>query len=38
MALNPDEFSELPGGPKALWARLPFQGVFVALVLAAMGG
>lgn len=38
MALNPDEFSELPGGPKALWARLPFQGVFVAPVLAAMRG
>ena len=36
MALNPGEFPKVPGGEKALWARLPFQGVFVAWVLAAM--
>ncbi len=36
MALHPEEFKDVPGGPKALWARLPFQGVFVAWVVAAM--
>lgn len=36
MALHPEEFEDVPGGSKALWARLPFQGVFVAWVLAAM--
>ena len=37
MALHPDEFPKVPGGRRALWARLPFQGVFIAWVLAAMG-
>src|SRR5690349_2155529 len=36
MALHPDEFPKVPGGAPALWARLPFQGVFIAWVLAAM--
>jgi uncharacterized membrane protein len=36
MALHPDQFSKVPGGPRALWARLPFQGVFIAWVMAAM--
>jgi uncharacterized membrane protein len=36
MALHPDEFPRVPGGAVSLWARLPFQGVFVAWVLAAM--
>ena len=37
MALHPEEFPKVPGGARALWARLPVQGVFVAWVLAAMG-
>jgi uncharacterized membrane protein len=36
MALHPDEFPKVPGGARALWARLPFQGVFIAWVLSAM--
>ncbi|HEY3729411.1 MAG TPA: hypothetical protein VGL51_19700 [Solirubrobacteraceae bacterium] len=36
MALHPEEFPKVPGGAAALWARLPFQGVFIAWVLAAM--
>jgi len=36
MALHPEQFKDVPGGPRALWARLPFQGVFVAWVLGAM--
>jgi uncharacterized membrane protein len=36
MALNPDDYSQVPGGRASLWARLPFQGVFIAWVLAAM--
>ncbi|HUA03775.1 MAG TPA: DoxX family membrane protein [Solirubrobacteraceae bacterium] len=36
MALNPDEFPEIPGGSTALWARLPFQAVFIAWVGGAM--
>lgn len=36
MALNPDEFPEVPGGAPALYARLPFQALFVAWALAAM--
>jgi uncharacterized membrane protein len=27
----------VPGGQRVLWARLPFQGVFIAWVLSAMG-
>ena len=30
MALNPDQFSDMP--PAALWARLPIQFVFAAIV------
>jgi uncharacterized membrane protein len=36
MALHADEFHKVPGGKPALWARLPFQGVFIAWVLSAM--
>jgi uncharacterized membrane protein len=36
MALNPDDFPDVPGGARAMWARLPFQGVFIAWVLRAM--
>ncbi|HTU97610.1 MAG TPA: hypothetical protein VMF14_17310 [Solirubrobacteraceae bacterium] len=36
MALNAEKFSKVPGGRPALWARLPFQGVFIAWVMAAM--
>lgn len=36
MALNAGDFPQVPGGERALWARLPFQGVFIAWVLAAM--
>jgi uncharacterized membrane protein len=36
MALNADKYHRVPGAPHSLWARLPFQGVFVAAVLAAM--
>jgi uncharacterized membrane protein len=36
MALHADEFPKVPGGARALWARLPVQGVFIAWVLAAM--
>jgi uncharacterized membrane protein len=37
MALHADEFGQIPGGRAALLARLPFQGVFIAWVLRAMG-
>jgi uncharacterized membrane protein len=36
MALHADEFPQVPGGALSLWARLPFQGVFIAWVLSAM--
>ncbi|MGH2869057.1 MAG: DoxX family protein [Solirubrobacteraceae bacterium] len=36
MALNPEDYPKVPGGRPSLWARLPFQGVFVAWVLGAM--
>ena len=36
MAVNPDQIKGLPPIPRwLLWARLPLQGAFVALVLAA---
>jgi uncharacterized membrane protein len=35
MALNPDRYKDVPGGPAALWARLPLQALFVAWALAA---
>ena len=34
MALNPERYSSVP--PAALWARLPFQLVFAAIVRRAM--
>lgn len=36
MALHPEEFPGIPGGAVSLWARLPFQAVFIAWVRAAM--
>ncbi len=36
MAMNPDQFRDVPGGEKALRARLPLQAVFIAWVLVAM--
>jgi uncharacterized membrane protein len=36
MALHPDDYPGIPGGAVSLWARLPFQGVFMAWVLGAM--
>jgi uncharacterized membrane protein len=36
MALNADDYPDIPGGAVSLWARLPFQGVFMAWVLGAM--
>ena len=36
MALNPEDFPDVPGGQTALIARLPFQGLFMAWVAAAM--
>jgi uncharacterized membrane protein len=37
MALHPDEYQQLSGGRAALFARLPFQAVFIAWVCRAMG-
>ena len=36
MALHPDDYPEIPGGKAAMWARLPFQAVFIAWVRGAM--
>jgi uncharacterized membrane protein len=36
MALHSEQFGGIPGGRTALYARLPFQAVFVAWVRAAM--
>jgi uncharacterized membrane protein len=36
MALHPDEFPKVPGGARALYARLPVQAVFIAWVRSAM--
>ena len=36
MALNPQDYENVPGGEVALWARLPFQAAFIAWVVAAM--
>jgi uncharacterized membrane protein len=36
MALHPEDFPKVPGGAASLWARLPFQAVFIAWVRAAM--
>ena len=35
MARHPDRYPKVPGGAPALWARLPFQAVFIAWVLDA---
>jgi uncharacterized membrane protein len=35
MALNPDDYRGVPGGRTALYARLPFQLLFIAWVRAA---
>jgi uncharacterized membrane protein len=35
MALHSEDYRDVPGGAPALWARLPFQAVFVAWVLGA---
>jgi uncharacterized membrane protein len=35
MALHPDEFRQIPGGSRVLWARLPLQGLIIWWVLAA---
>jgi uncharacterized membrane protein len=35
MALHPERYSKIPGGSRALWARLPVQGLFIGWVLAA---
>jgi uncharacterized membrane protein len=36
MALHPEEYPKVPGGRASLYARLPFQAVFVAWVRSAM--
>jgi len=36
MAMHAEKFPQIPGGRTALYARLPFQAVFVAWVRAAM--
>src|SRR3954452_17317080 len=36
MALHAGEFRGIPGGAVSLWARLPFQAVFIAWVHVAM--
>lgn len=36
MALHPEDFPDVPGGSVVLWARLPFQGVFICWILRAM--
>ncbi len=38
MALNAEDYPQVPGGAVSLWARLPFQGVFIAWILDAMRG
>jgi uncharacterized membrane protein len=35
MALHAEDYPKVPGGAPTLWARLPFQGVFIAWVLSA---
>lgn len=35
MALHPEDYPDIPGGSVSLWARLPFQAVFIAWVRAA---
>jgi uncharacterized membrane protein len=38
MALHPEDYPKIPGGARTLWARLPFQAVFIAWVRSAMRG
>jgi uncharacterized membrane protein len=35
MAQYPERFPKIPGGRRALYARLPFQGVFMWWVVAS---
>jgi uncharacterized membrane protein len=35
MALHAERYPKVPGGRRALWARLPLQGLFIAWVLGA---
>ncbi len=35
MALNPDDYKDIPGGAAALWGRLPLQALFIAWAIAA---
>ena len=37
MALHPDRYKAVPGGRRALIARLPLQGLFIAWARAAAG-
>lgn len=36
MAAHPEDFPEVPGGARTLYARLPFQALFIAWIVAAM--
>ncbi len=36
MAINPEDFPDVPGGQASLLARLPVQFLFIAWVVAAM--
>ena len=36
MAQHPEDYPEVPGGATALYARLPFQALFIAWARAAM--
>jgi uncharacterized membrane protein len=38
MAMNAEEYAAVPGGAASLWARLPFQGLFIAWILHGMRG
>jgi|SRR5450432_705406 uncharacterized membrane protein len=38
MAMNAEDYPAVPGDAVSLWARLPFQGVFVAWILHGMRG
>ena len=37
MALHAERYPQVPGGRRALWARLPLQGLLIAWVLDAAG-
>jgi uncharacterized membrane protein len=36
MAMNAEDYPAVPGGAVSLWARLPFQAVFVTWILSGM--